>query len=193
MDVGDLDADPLAQLAAWMEEARAAGETMPEAFCLATASSEGLPSARYVLMRGLDHGVVFYTDYESAKAKDLAGNARAAGAFRFLRPVHRQLRVEGPVERTTAAESDRYWATRPAGSRRSAVASHQSTVVASREVLERAVDALGDTAPARPDRWGGYRIVPSAVELWEEGSFRLHDRLRYLREEGRWRVERLSP
>ena len=193
MEAADLDPDPLAQLDAWLEAARAAGDPMPEAMCLATAGSDGEVSARFVLMRGRDEGVVFFTDYSSDKARDLAQNPRAAAVFRWMVPVHRQVRLRGAVVKTTAEESDRYWATRPAASRRSAVVSHQSSVIESRQVLEAAVAALGDTEPARPDRWGGYRILPTAVELWEEGPHRLHDRFRYLREPGGWHVERLSP
>lgn len=193
VEEGDLDPDPLKELAAWVQAARGAGETMPEAMCLATAGPDAFPTARFVLMRGLDHGVVFYTDYESAKGRDLSGNPRAETVFRFLRPVHRQVRVRGAVSKTSAAEADEYWKTRPAGSRRSAVVSRQSSVISSRATLERAVQRLGDSEPARPERWGGYRIVPSAVEFWEEGSFRLHDRIRYTRSPGGWLRERLSP
>lgn len=193
MEVGDLDPDPLRQLDEWFGAARAAGETMPEAMCVATASRDGEPSARYVLMRGLDEGVVFFTDYGSDKARDVEENPRAAAVFHWRLPVHRQVRVRGTVARTTTEESDRYWATRPPGSRRSAVASHQSSVVAGRHVLDAAVAALGETEPARPDRWGGYRILPWAFEFWEGRENRLHDRLRYLREGDGWRVERLSP
>lgn len=193
MDAGDLDSDPLRQLDHWLSAARAAGEPMPEAMCLATASGEGAPSARYVLMRGRDEGVVFFTNYRSDKAKDLAENALAAAVFHWHLPVHRQVRVRGTVAKTTAEESDRYWATRPAASRRSAVASNQSSVIETRRVLEAAVAALSDTVPVRPDHWGGYRILPSAVEFWEEGRDRLHDRFRYLRHGDAWRVDRLSP
>ncbi len=193
MEAGDLDDDPMRQLDAWLSAARAAGEPMPEAMCLATATGAGEPSARYVLMRGRDDGVVFFTDYGSDKAKDLGENPRAAAVFHWHRPVHRQVRVSGMVAKTTAEESDRYWATRPPASRRSAVSSRQSSVISSREELEQAVAALGDLAPVRPDRWGGFRILPSSLEFWEEGAHRLHDRFRYSREGDGWRVERLSP
>jgi pyridoxamine 5'-phosphate oxidase len=193
MDAGDLDRDPLRQLDEWFRAARAAGELMPEAMCLATASRDGRPSARYVLMRGLDDGLVFFTDYGSDKASDLEQNPRAAAVLHWYLPVHRQVRLSGTAARTTAQESDRYWATRPPASRRSAVASHQSSVIAGKQELEDAVAALGDAEPERPDRWGGYRILPAAVEFWEEGQNRLHDRFRYLREADGWRVDRLSP
>ncbi|MDA8074524.1 MAG: pyridoxamine 5'-phosphate oxidase [Actinomycetota bacterium] len=193
MDLTDLDRDPLRQLDEWFEAARAAGDPMPEAMCLATASRDGEPSARYVLMRGRDEGVVFFTDYGSEKARDIEQNPKAAVVLHWYVPVHRQVRISGTVVETTAEESDRYWTSRPAGSRRSAVASHQSSVVATRDELEAAVAALGSSEPERPERWGGYRIIPSAVEFWEEQPFRLHDRIRFLREGGGWRAERLAP
>ncbi len=195
MEPSDLAPDPLAQIRRWSDEARTAGEPMPEALCLATASADGEPSARLVLLRGIDTGLVFYTDYGSDKAADLEANPRAAAVLHFLGPVHRQIRAVGAVERTSAEESDRYWATRPRGSRHSAVASHQSAVIGSRAELEAAVAMLdGQADPARPARWGGYRLTPRAVELWEERPDRLHERLRYVAEGGgRWRIERLSP
>jgi pyridoxamine 5'-phosphate oxidase len=193
MDAGELDRDPLRQLDSWLAAARASGDPMPEAMCLATASGDGDPSARYVLMRGRDVGVVFFTDYGSAKAKDLSVNPRAAAVFHWHLPVHRQVRIVGTVTKTTAEESDRYWSTRPAASRRSAVTSHQSSVLESRHELEEAVAALGDGVPDRPDRWGGYRILPSEIEFWQEGANRLHDRFRYLRHAEGWVVDRLSP
>lgn len=167
---------------------------MPEAMCVATAGADGQPTARMVLMRGLDDGVVFYTDYGSAKARDLEANPRAAAVFHFLGPVHRQVRVAGAVERTSSQDSDRYWATRPPASRRSALASHQSSVIGGRAELEERVAGLAGTdEPARPERWGGFRIVPDQVEFWEEGQNRLHDRVRFVRDGGTWRTERLSP
>lgn len=193
MDVGDLDDDPLRQLSRWQEAARRSGEPMVEAMCVATASTAAEPSARMVLLRGLDTGLVFFTDYASAKGVDLAANPRAAALFHWYRPIHRQIRVSGPVSRTTAAESDAYWATRPPASRRSAVASHQSAVLSGRAALDETVAALGETEPVRPERWGGYRIVPEVVEFWEERPDRLHDRIRFTREGPSWRVDRLSP
>lgn len=193
MDIADLDADPLRQLGRWVEEARATGEELPEAMCLATVRPDGMPSARMVLMRGLDRGLVFFTDYESDKGRDLTANPRAAAVFHLARPVRRQVRARGPVEPVAPEESDRYWRTRPAASRRSASVSHQSAVIESRTALEAAVRALGDAEPDRPDRWGGFRLTPAEVEFWEEGRARLHDRIRFAREGEGWRVERLSP
>lgn len=193
MEPEDLDADPLRQLLEWSEAARAAGEPMPETMCVATADAQGAPSARLVLMRGLDDGVVFFTNYRSDKALDLAANPRAAAVFHWLRPVHRQVRVSGAVTKVTAEESDHYWGTRPVESRRGAVASPQSRVIESRAVLDDAVRDLAGVDPPRPAHWGGYRILPAAVEFWEERPSRLHDRVRYLREGDGWRVDRLAP
>jgi pyridoxamine 5'-phosphate oxidase len=189
----------MAQLSRWLEAAREAGETMPEAMALATATTEGRPSSRMVLLRGMDHqGLVFYTDRESDKGRDLTANAFAAALFHWYLPVHRQVRVTGAVETVDDARSDAYWRSRPPGARRSAVASHQSEVVANRAVLEKRVAELAEefpeeTGPPRPARWGGYLIRPEVVELWEEGADRLHDRLRYKAASGTWRIERLSP
>lgn len=193
MDVSDLDPDPLRQLEVWLDEARVAAEPLPESMCLATSDRGGTPSARYVLMRGLDSGVVFFTNYRSDKARDLDVNAHAAAVFHWFTPVHRQVRLRGPVGKVDPAESDRYWSTRPVDSRRSAVASPQSSVIEDRSVLEDAVAALAGTEPSRPAHWGGYRLTPAAVEFWQERPNRLHDRVRYLREPDSWRRERLAP
>jgi pyridoxamine 5'-phosphate oxidase len=152
-----------------------------------------------VLLRGLDHrGLAFYTDRESDKGRELRTNPYAAALFHWFTPVHRQIRVSGAVEVVDDSLSDAYWESRPLGSRRSAVASHQSAVIASRAALEERVAELTQalptvTGPPRPLRWGGYRIRPEVVELWEEGADRLHDRLRYRPEAGGWSIERLSP
>lgn len=193
MQCSSLSDDPLNQLAVWRDAARDAGEPMPGAMCVATASSAAVPSARMVLLRGLDTGLVFFTDYSSAKGADLEANPRAAVLFHWYLPVHRQVRVTGAVARTSDEESDRYWESRPPASRRSAVVSDQSAVLTSRSELERRVADLGDAVPDRPARWGGYRVTPEVVELWEEGPDRLHDRIRYRRVEGGWQMDRLSP
>ena len=199
MNEASVDPEPITQLARWLEAARSAGETMPEAMAVATATADGFPSVRMVLLRGLDHhGLVFYTDRESEKGRELAANPFAAALFHWFLPVHRQVRVSGAVEVVDDAESDAYWQSRPPGSRRSAVASHQSEVIESKVELERRVVQLaeafpGDAAPPRPPRWGGFRIRPDVVELWEEGADRLHDRLRYRPQSGGWALERLSP
>ncbi len=194
-----VDADPMNQLSSWLEIARGAGEPMPEAMAVATATTEGRPSSRMVLLRGIDHrGLVFYTDKESDKGRELKANPFAAALFHWFKPVHRQVRVTGAVEVVEDSLSDAYWQARPPGSRRSAVASRQSQVIVTRAVLETEVTKLaeafpGDSGPPRPLRWGGYRIRPDVVELWEEGADRLHDRLRYSVQSGNWRIERLSP
>ena len=198
MELADIDPDPVVQLGRWLAAAREAGAALPEAMCVATATSDGLPSARMVLLRGIDTGLVFFTDYESAKGTDLQANPRAAAVLHWLVPVHRQVRVQGTVTRVSTPESDTYWETRPVGSRCSAVASRQSRVIPDRAALEdRVADlarlAADDPALARPDRWGGFRITPDQVELWEEGANRLHDRLRYSRNGGAWAIDRLSP
>jgi len=166
---------------------------MREQMVLATATPEGAPSARLVLLKEVDaeDGFVFYSGYESRKGRELAANPRAALLF-YWDVLGRQVRVEGRVERLAAADSDAYWQSRPPGSRRSAAASRQSEPIESRAALERAVSEL-DEAPPRPERWGGYRLVPDEVELWQHRDDRLHDRLRYRREGAGWRRERLQP
>jgi pyridoxamine 5'-phosphate oxidase len=191
-----VDPDPLRQFARWFEEAGAVGVAMPEAMALATATADGRPSVRMVLLKGFDErGFAFYTGYESRKGRELAENPRAALLFHW---PGRQVRIEGPVSRLTAEESGAYFASRPRGSRLSAIASRQSEVVSSREELEARVAELEErfagAEPPRPDRWGGFRLVPETYELWEHREDRLHDRLRYRRDgNGRWVIERLSP
>jgi len=190
-----VDRDPLRQFARWFEEAAAAGVAMPEAMALATATADGRPSVRMVLLKGFDErGFSFYTGYESRKGRELAENPRAALLFHW---PGRQVRIEGPVERLPAEESDAYFASRPRGSRLSAIASRQSEVVSSREELEARVAELEErfagAEPLRPDRWGGFRLVPETYELWQNRDDRLHDRLRYRRNGDDWVVERLSP
>jgi pyridoxamine 5'-phosphate oxidase len=180
----EVDADPLRQFAAWYP-----GD---DAVALATATPDGAPSARMVLLKGFDErGFVFYTGYDSRKGRELEANPRAALLFYWSAPG-RQVRIEGQVVRVTAEESDAYWASRPLGSRLSAAASEQSAPVESREVLERRVAEL-DGEPPRPERWGGYRLAPEAYEFWQHREDRLHDRFRYERAGEAWRVERLQP
>jgi pyridoxamine 5'-phosphate oxidase len=198
VDVTDLDADPLRQLSTWLDAARAAGQPMPEAMTIATATSDAVPSARMVVLRGLPRGLVFFTDCESDKGAELAANPRAAAVLHWLVPAHRQVRVAGPVEPVSADEADQYWSTRAPAARLTAAASHQSRVVAGRAVLETQVqDGLrrhpGGAGVPRPRRWGGFRVLPSRVEFWQESPDGLHDRIRYRREDGGWVVERLSP
>jgi pyridoxamine 5'-phosphate oxidase len=198
VETSDLDPDPLRQMAAWLAAARHAEEPMPEAMSLATATPDGQPAVRVVILRRLDSGLVFFTDGESEKAADLEDNPRAAAVLHWLRPVHRQVRATGPVARLESFEADQYWAHRPARARWTDAASHQSRVVPSRAALEHRVAAWVRHVPdearlPRPKRWGGFRITPESVEFWEEAADRLHDRLRFQRDPGGWRVERLSP
>jgi len=193
--VEDLDPDPLVQLRGWLAEAREAGVELPEAMTLATATPDGLPSARMVLLKDAgDDGLVFYSGYESRKGHDLAENPRAALVL-YWHPFGRQVRVEGSVERIPAEQSDEYFRSRPLGSRLSAAVSHQSEVVASREELERAAAELGRSGGEvpRPESWGGYRLVPELWEFWQHRLDRLHDRFRYRPGAGGWIIERLAP
>jgi pyridoxamine 5'-phosphate oxidase len=194
----DVDPDPVVQFGRWFDDAKAADLVEPSAMTLATATAEGVPSARMVLLRGVDQrGFVFYTNYESRKAAELAANPRAALVF-WWGELQRQIRVEGPVERTSQQESAAYFRTRPPGSQLSAWASPQSRVIPGRAVLDERVAELAAGHPdgdiPLPPFWGGYRLVPEVVELWQGRPNRLHDRLRYTRSaDGRWRIERLAP
>jgi pyridoxamine 5'-phosphate oxidase len=193
----DVDPDPVRQFAAWYEQAQAADMRMPEAAALATASADCAPSVRMVLVKRFDErGFVFFSNYASRKARELAANPRAALAF-YWDPLGRQVRVEGAVERTSAEESADYVRDRPRGSQISALASPQSEVLESRALLEESVAELErryaqDELPL-PTGWGGYRLRPASIELWQQRHDRLHDRLRYRREDGGWRIERLAP
>ena len=188
---------PLQQLASWLEDAQAAALTQPDAMTLATASADGVPSARMVLLRGLDdRGAVFYTNAASRKGRELLENPRAALVFHW-EPLGRQVRLEGPVERVDDEESDAYFASRPLPSRLGAWASDQSRPIKSREALmERYAETaarFGDGPVPRPPHWYGFRLVPDAVEFWEHGAHRLHDRIRYTRAGAGWIAERLAP
>jgi pyridoxamine 5'-phosphate oxidase len=194
----DVDSDPVRQFATWFAHAAAAGIRAPEAAALATATPDGVPSARVVLVKAADAaGFVFYSNYASRKGSELAANPRAALLFHWDR-LGRQVRVEGTVKRTSAAESAAYIRSRPRASQVSALASPQSAVVESRQQLERWVAELAaryqdDDLPL-PDSWGGFRLVPQRFEFWQHREDRLHDRLRYTRGRGDgWHLERLAP
>jgi pyridoxamine 5'-phosphate oxidase len=192
------EADPLALVADWYGEAVAAGLPEPDAMALATATPEGGPSVRFVLFKGIDSdGVRFYTNYESRKGRELAQNPRAAIAI-WWQALQRQVRMEGPVEPLPAGESDAYFAGRARASRIGAWASLQGRTIPDREWLDARVaeaDArFGDDEVPRPPYWGGYRLVPEVVELWEGRPSRLHDRRHFLRRpDASWSEERLSP
>ncbi len=197
LDEAGVAGDPLVEFRRWFAEAHAAGVDEPNAMTLATVSAEGLPKARIVLLKDVDdEGFVFFTNYESAKGRELAAHAVAALVFLWL-PLERSVRVEGRVERVDAATSDAYFAQRPRASQLGANASPQSQVVADRSEIERAfaeAEARHAGVPVpRPGGWGGYRVVPTAVEFWQGRPSRLHDRLRYRLQEGRWVIERLAP
>ncbi len=193
----DMDPEPVEQFRRWFEEALAAGLHEPNAMIVATASPDGLPSARVVLLKGFDdRGFVFYTNYEGRKGRELEENPRAALLF-YWGELERQVRIEGTASRVSEEESDAYYAGRPRGSRLGALASEQSRVVGSREVLEGRIRTLeaeyeGRDVP-RPAFWGGYRVEPEAVEFWQGRENRLHDRLVYRRGEVGWKMERLQP
>ena len=188
--------DPLDRVRSWLDEAAAAGVREPEGAALATASPDGRPSVRFVLVRGVDErGLRFFTNYGSRKGRELDANPRAALAL-WWPGMQRQLRAEGPVERLAAEESDAYFASRGRGSQLGAHASRQGSVIPGREVLDERLAQMnkefGDDVP-RPEYWGGYLLRPAAIEFWEGRANRLHDRTHYLREGDGWRSERLSP
>jgi pyridoxamine 5'-phosphate oxidase len=196
VDERELDDDPLTALARWVRDAEGVA-ARPDAMTLATATPDGRPSARVVLLRGLDErGLVFFTNRTSRKGAELEQNPRAAAVL-YWPELGRQARVEGRVEIVTDEESRAYWATRPRESRIAARVSQQSQPIADRAELERLYEAesrrLGDSEVPLPGFWGGYRVVPDAVELWEHRENRLHDRIRYERAGRGWRRERLAP
>jgi pyridoxamine 5'-phosphate oxidase len=190
-------ADPLRLFDDWLNEATETGLRLPNAMTLATVTPEGHPAARMVLLKALERGgFVFYTNYESSKARDLEQRGRAALLFHW-NALERQVRIEGPIERVSDADSDAYFATRPLGSQHSAWASPQSAVIPDRAWLEeraREYRAQYETRVPRPPFWGGYRVRAETIEFWQGREDRLHDRLRYrIRPDGAWTMERLAP
>jgi pyridoxamine 5'-phosphate oxidase len=198
LDENTVDRDPLNLFQRWLDEAIAAGIHLPEAMTLATATADGKPSARLVLLKQVDdRGFVFFTNYNSPKARDLDSNRQAALVF-YWPQFERQVRVEGTIERTSAADSDAYFKTRPRESQIGALASPQSEVMRSREVLEERFRELGkfyeDREVDRPPHWGGYRLRPERIEFWKGRPSRLHDRIVYQRQsDGNWAISRLAP
>ena len=197
MDERDLDPDPLSQFRRWFDEAREAGVEVPEAMALATATPDGRPSARMVLLKAADErGFAFHTSYESRKGTELGANPHGALLF-YWQPPGRQVRVEGRVERLPAEESEAYFRTRPYGSRLAAWASPQSRPLADRAELDRLYEEAaarfpGDEVPL-PPHWGGFRLVPDAYEFWQHADNRLHDRVSYERDGENWKRVRLAP
>lgn len=196
LDDGDVARDPFQQFQAWFDEAVQAQLPMVNAMSLATVAADGQPSARIVLLKGVDErGFVFYTDYESRKGRELAANPKAAVVVYWIE-LEREVRIEGTVEKTSTGESDEYFSSRPVGSRLAAICSRQSSVIPDRATLTRAyaeIEQGHGAAPARPGRWGGYRLKPHAIEFWQGRPNRLHDRLLYRKGAAGWEIVRLAP
>jgi pyridoxamine 5'-phosphate oxidase len=193
----DLDPDPFLQFTQWFEQAQGAGLVEPTAMALATADAQARPSLRMVLLKGHDtQGFVFYTNYASRKGDDIAANAQVSLLW-WWDKLQRQVRVEGSIEKLGRAESETYFHSRPHGAQLSALASPQSQVITNRDFLEHRVAQIAQqTAGAEvplPETWGGYRVRPQSFEFWQGRRDRLHDRLRYRRGTGGWRIERLAP
>ena len=199
LDEHGIDRDPFQQFTIWYDEAVAAGLPEPEAMTLSTATLEGQPSARIVLLRGYDErGFCFFSNYSSQKGQELAANPYAAVTFHWVE-LERQVRIAGRVEKVTEAESDAYFQSRPSQSRIGAWSSPQSNVISSRDALEEMFETyqeqyLDETAIPRPEHWGGYRVIPERIEFWQGRPNRLHDRLRFIRiDQGPWTLQRLAP
>src|SRR5919205_710281 len=195
LDEKTIDRDPIKQFQTWLNDAFEAGLPLPEAMTLATATPDGKPSARMVLLKQVDQsGFVFYTNYNSAKAAQLDANPYAALVFYWAK-LDRQVRIEGSVSKTSREESQQYFATRPRESQIGAWASEQSEVIASRAVLEQRAEELekkyGDREIDCPEHWGGYRLKPERIEFWKSRIGRLHDRILYQREGDAWSITRL--
>lgn len=195
LDETEVARDPFEQFNRWFDEAIKAEHQMLNAMTLATVSAEGRPSARIVLLKGVDNGgFVFFTNYKSRKGRELTANPAAALVL-YWSELEREVRIDGRIKKVTAAESDAYFASRPLGSRHAAIASPQSDVVADRAVLEARfaeAEKTGDQPP-RPAHWGGYRLIPDEIEFWQGRPNRLHDRVLYTRKARSWTISRLAP
>lgn len=196
LDVDDTAADPMQQFSRWLDEAIQAQVPEPTAMTLATVGEDFRPSARTVLLKGVDNeGFVFYTNYDSRKGRELAKHEHASLLF-FWPELERQVRIEGAVHKVSAAESDTYYRSRPLGSRIGAWASPQSEVIPDREMIEVRAATLAaryGAEPPRPPHWGGYRLLPQALEFWQGRVSRMHDRIRYQRSDAGWHIDRLAP
>ncbi|WP_020599722.1 pyridoxamine 5'-phosphate oxidase [Spirosoma panaciterrae] len=197
LDIADVLTDPVAQFRVWFDAALQAKVPEPNAMHVSTVTNEGRPDGRIVLLKDIsDDGFTFYTNYESRKGRELSHQPFACLTF-FYPELERQIRIEGRVEKVSNEDSDAYFGSRPRGSQIGAWVSHQSEVIGSREVLEirqRELEAqfAGQAVP-RPPYWGGFRVVPDALEFWQGRPSRLHDRIRYRKVDGAWVIERLSP
>ena len=197
LNIQDVSLLPIEQFQIWFDEAISSALLEPNAFVLSTVSNEGKPSARIVLLKGLDNGFKFFTNYLSRKGTELTENPNACITF-FWAELERQVRIEGLMEKVSIEESDEYFQSRPNGSQIGAWTSNQSMVIENREVLEERekylITKFGNNSIPRPPHWGGYRLVPSYLEFWQGRPSRLHDRIAYtLLENGEWKIERLSP
>jgi pyridoxamine 5'-phosphate oxidase len=197
LDQADVSVDPFTQFRQWFDAALQAGVPEPNAMHVSTVTGDGRPDGRIVLLKDVSEaGFVFYTNYESRKGRELADRPFASLTF-FYPELERQIRIEGQVEKVSAEESDAYFGSRPRGSQIGAWVSHQSEVIANRDMLEtrqRNLETQFDGRPVpRPPYWGGFRVIPNALEFWQGRPSRLHDRIRYRLENGNWLIERLSP
>jgi pyridoxamine 5'-phosphate oxidase len=196
LNESELEPNPIKQFQSWLDQALKTNIIEPTAFCLATSTSTGQPSARMVLLKGVsEEGFIFYSNYESRKGQELRNNPNAAMSF-YWDELERQVRIEGKVSKLSREASESYFRSRPPGSQMGALASEQSKLIDSRETLEAKVKALeakyGNDIPF-PENWGGYLVTPRVIEFWQGRPSRLHDRLRYRLEEGNWIIERLQP
>lgn len=193
LDPSECDADPIVEVERWMAAAIAEKVPTPNAATLATVDERGRPAARIVLVKDIAaSGVSFFTNYDSRKGRDLAAHPFAALVL-FWEPLHRQVRIEGRVERLSAADSDAYFNSRPLGSRIGAIASPQSQVISKDDLVARVTEVTAAGPPVRPPHWGGFRVVPDMIELWQGQPSRLHDRVRYRLDSGTWTKDRLAP